>query len=122
MRIYDLRFTIYDLHALFAHASRITHHDALKRQLTITHEPIDEAALLAGRKISSGMGAAIYFVGVVRESEDGANISAIDYEAFPKMVEHQFELIFQHIEKRWPIESVRVVHRIGVVNVNDPSL
>ena len=56
--------------------------------------------MLARRGMSSGMGAAIYFLGVVRESEEGAKLSAIDYEAFPKMVEHQFELIFEQIEKR----------------------
>ena len=38
------------------------------------------------------------------------------------MVEHQFELIFREIENRWPIESVRLVHRIGVVKVNEPTL
>lgn len=84
--------------------------------------PIDEASLLTQRAMSPGMGAAIYFVGVVRGTEGNAAISAIDYEAFQRMVEHQFELIFQQIEKRWPIESVRLVHRIGVVKVNEPSL
>jgi molybdopterin synthase catalytic subunit len=38
------------------------------------------------------------------------------------MAEHQFKLIFEAMEKRWPIESVRLVHRIGVVAVNEPSL
>ena len=94
----------------------------MKRQFKITTKPIDEAALLAQRQMSSGMGAAIYFLGVVRESEGGEKISAIDYEAFQKMVEHQFEIIFHEIEKRWPIETIRVVHRVGVVKVNEPSL
>lgn len=94
----------------------------MKRQLTITIEPIDEPALLRGRKISHAMGAAVYFLGVVRGTEEGAPISAIEYEAFLKMVERQFHLIFDEVEKRWPIESVRLVHRIGVVKVNEPSL
>ncbi|MBI3850924.1 MAG: molybdenum cofactor biosynthesis protein MoaE [Verrucomicrobia bacterium] len=94
----------------------------MNRTLTITTDPIHEATLLSARAMSPGMGAAIYFLGVVRESEEGANILAIDYEAFPRMVEHQFEIIFQQIEKRWLIESVRLVHRIGVVKVNEPSL
>lgn len=68
------------------------------------------------------MGAASYFAGVVRADEQGQPIAAIDYEAFTKMAENQFELIFNEIEKRWPIESVRVVHRIGRVRVNEPSL
>jgi molybdopterin synthase catalytic subunit len=94
----------------------------MKRQLTITNQPIDETALLRERRISGGMGAVIYFLGVVRGTENEKNISAIEYEAFQKMVEHQFQLLFDAIEKRWPIESVRLVHRIGVVKVNEPSL
>jgi molybdopterin synthase catalytic subunit len=94
----------------------------MKRQLTIGSAPIDEKALLAQRTISEGMGAVVYFLGVVRGSEEGAEISAIEYEAFQKMVEHQFNLLFDEIEKRWPIESVRLVHRLGVVKVNEPSL
>ena len=64
----------------------------------------------------------VYFAGVVRGSEDGAGIRAIDYEAFEPMVRRQFELIFVEMENRWPIESVRLVHRLGVVAVNEPSL
>jgi molybdopterin synthase catalytic subunit len=94
----------------------------VKQQLNITSDPIDEAALLAGRIMSRGMGAAVYFTGVVRGSEEGQAITAIGYEAFQAMAAHQFGLIFQEMEKRWPIESVRLVHRIGVVQVNEPSL
>jgi molybdopterin synthase catalytic subunit len=94
----------------------------VNRQLAITAEPINEAALLAERTISSGMGAAVYFLGVVRGSEDGKLITAIEYEAFQKMAGHQFNLLFEEMEKRWPIESVRLVHRLGVVKVNEPSL
>ena len=94
----------------------------MNRKLTIAAEPIDEAALVAQRTMSDGMGAAVYFTGVVRMSEEGKKISAIDYEAFQKMAEHQFHLLFNEMEHRWPIESVRLVHRIGIVRVNEPSL
>jgi molybdopterin synthase catalytic subunit len=94
----------------------------MKRELTITSEPINEAKLVVARKMSSGMGAAVYFAGVVRGMEDGKAISAIDYEAFKPMVERQFHLIFDHVEKRWPIESVHLIHRVGIVKVNESSL
>ncbi|HSH94910.1 MAG TPA: molybdenum cofactor biosynthesis protein MoaE [Roseimicrobium sp.] len=94
----------------------------MKRELTITHEPIDEAALTRQRTMSAGMGAAIYFSGVVREKEGEGTIRSIDYEAFEPMVRHQFGLIFDQVEKRWPVESVRLVHRLGVVKVGEPSL
>jgi molybdopterin synthase catalytic subunit len=94
----------------------------MNRQLTITTEPINEAALIAQRHMSAGMGAVVNFLGVVRGSEEGKTISAIEYEAFEKMVVHQFNLLFDEMAKRWPIESVRLVHRVGVVRVNEPSL
>ena len=94
----------------------------MKRQLTITTAVIDEKALLAERAMSHGMGAVIYFLGIVRATEEGATITAIEYEAFQRMAEHQFNLLFDEMEKRWPIESVRAVHRLGLVKVNEPSL
>jgi molybdopterin synthase catalytic subunit len=94
----------------------------MHRELTITNAAIEEPALLRNRKLSGGMGAVIYFLGVVRGMEEGKAINAIEYEAFQRMVEHQFNLLFEEMEKRWPIESVRLVHRVGVVMVNEPSL
>jgi molybdopterin synthase catalytic subunit len=94
----------------------------VKRSLTITAEPINEPTLLAQRTMSGSMGAVIYFLGVVRGEEEGKPITAIEYEAFQKMVEHQFHLLFDAMANRWPIESVRLVHRVGVVKVNEPSL
>ena len=64
----------------------------------------------------------IVFSGVVRGSEDGSPIGAIGYEGFRTMVERQFGLLFDEMERRWPVGSVRLVHRLGVVKVGEPSL
>jgi molybdopterin synthase catalytic subunit len=94
----------------------------MKCELIITTTPIDEAALVAQRQRDDGLGAAIYFAGIVRRQEAGVAITAIDYEAFEPMARHQFELIFRAIEARWPIDSIRLIHRLGRVAVNEPSL
>jgi len=94
----------------------------MKRELHIGPEPVDETLFTARRAMSAGMGAVVCFSGVVRGQEDGAAIEAIEYEAFQKMAEHQFHLLFDQMEKRWPIESVKLAHRVGVVKVNEPSL
>jgi molybdopterin synthase catalytic subunit len=94
----------------------------MKRWVQIQKEPIDESSLVSERAISKGIGAVVNFLGVVRELEGEKNITAIDYEAFEKMALHQFEKIFDEIERRWPVEGIRLVHRIGTVQVNDPSL
>lgn len=92
-------------------------------ELILTTDPIDEAALIARRRTSAGMGAAISFSGIVRGQEGADAISAINYEAFRPMVEHQFKLLFAEAGQRWPVvESIRLVHRVGVVKVGEPSL
>ena len=94
----------------------------MKRSVILTTEPIDESALVKAREMSAGMGAAVYFSGVVRGSEGEQAIRGIEYEAFEKMVRHQFDLIFAEMERRWPIEAIRLVHRVGWVAVNESSL
>jgi molybdopterin synthase catalytic subunit len=94
----------------------------MTRELTISAEPIDETLLTARRGLSGAMGAVVSFTGVVRGEEQGAAIKALEYEAFQKMAEHQFGLLFDELEQRWPVESVRLVHRTGLVKVNEPSL
>ena len=94
----------------------------MKRSIKLTLEPIVESSLIAERKMSREMGAVNYFSGNVREGEEGRTIKAINYEAFEKMVLHQFELILNEIEERWPIESIRLIHRTGTVKVNESSL
>ena len=87
-------------------------------QFKFTHHPITETPA----EMSDGIGAVVTFHGVVRGMEDGESIRAIDYEANEAMAQHQFEKIFRTIEERWPIESIRLIHRIGLVKVNEPSL
>ena len=90
----------------------------MKRVLTFTHDSIIESA----PQMNDGMGAVVTFLGVVRGTEDGEAITAIDYEANEEMALHQFGLIFDAIEKRWSVESVRLAHRLGVVPAEEASL
>ena len=94
----------------------------MKTELTITTDPIDEAALAKRRVMDNGMGAVVCFLGVVRGNEGNETIAAIEYEAFEPMARRQFEFLFDALGQRWPVEAVRVVHRIGTVPVNEPSL
>jgi molybdopterin synthase catalytic subunit len=94
----------------------------MHRRLTISTKYIDEGALVAQRKLSNSAGAVVYFAGVVRGTEASTAISALEYESFKRMAKHQFNLLFDEMEKRWPVQSVRLVHRLGVVKVKEPSL
>jgi molybdopterin synthase catalytic subunit len=94
----------------------------MKRELRIVRDAIDETALLRQRILADDVGAVIHFLGVVRGMEAEAAISGIDYEAFEEMARYQFGLIFDEIERRWPIASVRLIHRVGRVDAGEPSL
>jgi len=98
------------------------HSVPMKRQLTISNDPIDESALLEGRTVFRPDGRRRLFSRPRSRQRNETTINAIEYEAFHKMAEHQFNLLFDEMEKRWPIESVRLVHRLGTVRVNEPSL
>jgi molybdopterin synthase catalytic subunit len=93
----------------------------MRRHIAITSEPINETNLQSERTLSIGVGAVVTFLGVVRGTEAGRVISALEYEAFESMANHQFNQLLDEMEKRWPIESVRLVHRTGLVGVSDAS-
>lgn len=68
------------------------------------------------------MGAVVSFTGVVRGSEAGQPIRGLEYEAYVPMAEHQFRLLFDMAAQRWPLASVRLVHRTGFVQAGEASL
>jgi molybdopterin synthase catalytic subunit len=90
--------------------------------LVITSEPIDETALASARAASVTSGAVVTFRGVVRGVEDGRPIQGIRYEAFEEMARSEFGKLFEEAGRRWPLESIRLVHRIGPVAAGDASL
>ncbi len=94
----------------------------MKTELHLSQDFIDEAAQLLSRSVSPKAGAVVTFCGVVRAEESGSIITAIDYESFDAMARHQFQLLFDEIARRWPIESIRLIHRTGLVPVNEASL
>ena len=95
----------------------------MRRELTVSEAPIDEARLLAQRSSSKTAGAVVCFLGIVRETENQELIQALEYETFERMARHQFNLLFDQLQERWPmVESVRLVHRVGVIAAGQPSL
>jgi molybdopterin synthase catalytic subunit len=94
----------------------------MKRHLSITTAPIEASELASQRASNAAMGAVVCFLGVVRGTEDGRVIDGIEYEAFLEMAQHQFGQIFNEVERRWPVDSIRLIHRIGYVKAGDASL
>ena len=94
----------------------------MQREVILTHDPIDEAALVGSRSVSTIDGAVITFLGVVRDREGEGLIQGLEYSAHEPMARHQFGLLMEALAARWPVHSVRLVHRLGPVLAGDASL
>ncbi|OKH87790.1 molybdenum cofactor biosynthesis protein MoaE [Thalassospira sp. TSL5-1] len=68
------------------------------------------AALTEGR---TDIGAAVSFVGLVRDIAGGEAVSAMTLEHYPGMTERQLEKIARDAAERWPLDDVRIIHRYG---------
>ncbi len=67
-------------------------------------------------------GAIVDFWGVVRATEDGAQIRGLRYEAHREMAEHQLRLVAGECLQQYDLKQLLVHHRIGFVKVGEASL
>lgn len=87
----------------------------------ITDAPIDAAALLASCT-RTGDGAALLFVGVVRDRNEGRAVDHLEYAAFAPMAERVMREIAEEAAARWETGELAVVHRIGRLELGDASV
>lgn len=60
-----------------------------------------------------GIGALVSFVGLVRDINDGQNISGMELEHYPGMTEKALEQIVVLAQARWDLIKTLVIHRVG---------
>jgi molybdopterin synthase catalytic subunit len=90
--------------------------------IRITADPIRTAEADAVRSGAAG-GIAI-FLGCTRaeQSADGRELLALDYEAYESMATRQLDDLAAEARRRWPIEQLVILHRIGRVGLGEPSV
>lgn len=87
----------------------------------ITSERIDPASVLA-LVGSPADGAAILFVGTVREQNDNRAVSGMRYDAFVEMADPVLREIAAEAAERAGSDRVAVVHRTGELEIGDVSV
>jgi molybdopterin synthase catalytic subunit len=88
----------------------------------LTDAPIDVAAL-EERVASLEHGALVTFVGRARRtSDDGREVTQLDYEAFAEMAERVLAAIVSEASERWAGAVTAVVHRTGVVPLGEAAV
>jgi molybdopterin synthase catalytic subunit len=87
----------------------------------VTTAPIEPARLLE-RVGSAADGAAILFVGTVREQNDGRAVSGMRYDAYAAMAEAVLRQIAMEAGAFASSDRVAVEHRIGELGIGDVSV
>jgi len=77
------------------------------------------AELAQLRQDNPGIGAVVSFVGLVRDINDGQNISAMELEHYPGMTEKALEQIVVQAQERWDLINTLIVHRVGPLHPLD---
>src|SRR5690349_11652256 len=72
--------------------------------------------LRAGRR---SVGAVAAFIGTVRDMNDAATITGMTLEHYPGMTEDALEDIVADARRRFDIEDVLVIHRVGQLAPGD---
>lgn len=74
------------------------------------------AIIRAGR---ADIGAVACFVGLVRDLNQGDQVSAMTLEHYAGMTEKALQQIVEQAEQRWQIQAVRIIHRVGELKPSD---
>ncbi|WP_337955708.1 molybdenum cofactor biosynthesis protein MoaE [Fulvimarina manganoxydans] len=84
-----------------------------ERSIRVQAERIDLAQESAALVSAGSVGATVGFTGYCRD-EDG-RLSALELEHYPGMAERAIGAILDEAAERWPLLSIRAVHRYGLV-------
>lgn len=76
-----------------------------------------EYADLIAEDINSG--AVVFFVGRVRDFNDGRTVTGLSIEHYPGMTEKALEQLLDEAKQRWQISSAHIVHRYGDFKLGD---
>lgn len=60
-------------------------------------------------------GAIAAFIGLVRHADGDSRVEGLHLEHYPGMTEESIKHIIEDARKRWSLQHVRVVHRIGAL-------
>jgi molybdopterin synthase catalytic subunit len=87
--------------------------------IRLLREPIDLAALQAK---SPADGALCLFAGIVRNENKGKAVLYLEYEAYEDMALALMEKIASEALQKWPISDIRMVHRLGRLEIGEASV
>jgi molybdopterin synthase catalytic subunit len=89
--------------------------------IQIIDKNIDVVELLASVSVPEAGGIDM-FLGTTRNHSKGKKVIRLEYEAYSPMALRMMSEIESEIRKRWNIQKISIVHRIGAVPVMEASV
>jgi molybdopterin synthase catalytic subunit len=87
----------------------------------LVREPIDSASLV--REVANrAHGAIVLFLGVVRDVNDGRDVTGIEYSAYETMAKRELDAIATEAAARFDSSSIVIVHRLGELALEEASV
>jgi sulfur-carrier protein adenylyltransferase/sulfurtransferase len=87
-------------------------------RFSLTHEPLDPAALAQALK-DPACGGYASFEGWVRDENEGRRVLRLDYEAYRELAVAEGERILDEAIARFGLRDVRCQHRVGELAIGD---
>jgi molybdopterin synthase catalytic subunit len=90
-------------------------------KIAVQTEAFDlEAEVRALYESNPKVGAVASFLGLVRDINEGQDVSAMTLEHYPGMTEKALADIVEQARARWEVMDVCVIHRVGPLKPADP--
>lgn len=85
----------------------------METQIRVGPAPFDMAEAYRWLAACDEDGAVVTFTGKVRNHNLGNDVAALTLEHYPGMTEKALQEIVDAARKRWPLQRVTVIHRVG---------
>ena len=67
-------------------------------------------------------GGFVFFEGVVRNSNNGRDVKALEYDAYPELCRLQAQQIIHEAEEKFSVQKIIIAHRTGHLQVGDVAV
>ncbi|PQA86903.1 molybdenum cofactor biosynthesis protein MoaE [Hyphococcus luteus] len=89
--------------------------------IRVCTDPFDPGAELSVFETKAGAaGAVVSFIGKVREAAGDSAVTGLYLEHYPGVTERSIAEIKEEAAKRWAIDDVLIIHRVGELGPGEP--
>ncbi|WGY46437.1 molybdopterin synthase catalytic subunit MoaE [Vibrio sp. ABG19] len=91
----------------------------MDNRVSVQHDDFSVAHEYAVLAEGTQAGAVVTFIGKVRDMNLGDNVTGLHLEHYPGMTEKALLEICDEAQSRWPLLQLRVIHRVGELDIGD---